>query len=194
MLPAVPSTTVPPGCRRPSRSAIPTRYNAARSFTEPPGFMNSALPSTCKNITCVNQPVRTVQMSEQPAFRKVTEQASGAGDVCSRTADVSKSAQSGRSRHHAIVKNRTSQPVSCDSFRSRINGVLPTIDRKSGRMSFSKTFTRGVVEEPALAVASRRRICPARRLLASIGTTRDVEDVHAILFDDERKYNLTLFR
>src|SRR6202162_5606942 len=44
VLPAVPSTTVPPVLRTPRFSASKTIHFAARSFTEPPGFMNSALP------------------------------------------------------------------------------------------------------------------------------------------------------
>src|SRR5690606_35460282 len=44
VLPAVPSTMVAPGFSRPRRSASRTVPSAARSFTEPPGFMNSALP------------------------------------------------------------------------------------------------------------------------------------------------------
>src|SRR5262245_54216566 len=44
VLPAVPSTMSPPGSRTPRRSASSTMNFAARSFTEPPGFANSALP------------------------------------------------------------------------------------------------------------------------------------------------------
>lgn len=43
VLPAVPSTTVPPGLMRPFSSASLTRYSAARSLIDPPGDMNSAL-------------------------------------------------------------------------------------------------------------------------------------------------------
>ncbi len=50
VLPAVPSTTVPPGLSAPRRSASSTMPRAARSLTEPPGFMNSALPK-------ISQPV-----------------------------------------------------------------------------------------------------------------------------------------
>ena len=44
VLPAVPSTFTPPGLSCPCRSASSTIAFAARSFTDPPGFMNSALP------------------------------------------------------------------------------------------------------------------------------------------------------
>src|SRR3990172_1563554 len=44
VLPAVPSTMSPPLRSTPRRSASRTIARAARSFTEPPGFMNSALP------------------------------------------------------------------------------------------------------------------------------------------------------
>jgi hypothetical protein len=44
VLPAVPSTTVPPGFNVPRCSASVMIASPARSFTEPPGFMNSALP------------------------------------------------------------------------------------------------------------------------------------------------------
>src|SRR5262249_36829352 len=44
VLPAVPSTINPPRSSTPRRSASSTMYFAARSFTEPPGFKNSALP------------------------------------------------------------------------------------------------------------------------------------------------------
>jgi hypothetical protein len=51
VLPAVPSITVPPGCRRPRRSAFSTTKRAARSLTEPPGFWNSALPRTLQPVS-----------------------------------------------------------------------------------------------------------------------------------------------
>jgi hypothetical protein len=54
VLPAVPSTTVPPGKSRPLRSASSMMARAARSFTEPPGFMNSALPR-------ISQPVSSLK-------------------------------------------------------------------------------------------------------------------------------------
>ena len=44
VLPAVPSTTVPPGFNAPEVRAARTMDRAARSLIEPPGFMNSALP------------------------------------------------------------------------------------------------------------------------------------------------------
>src|SRR5215472_3821865 len=44
VLPAVPSTIRPPGRSRPARSWSRTIHSAARSFTDCPGFMNSALP------------------------------------------------------------------------------------------------------------------------------------------------------
>src|SRR6056297_106156 len=44
VFPAVPSTMTPPGRRSPRVSASRTMPSAARSLTEPPGFMNSALP------------------------------------------------------------------------------------------------------------------------------------------------------
>ena len=43
VLPAVPSTTVPPGLSTPRRSASRMMASAARSLIDPPGFMNSAL-------------------------------------------------------------------------------------------------------------------------------------------------------
>ena len=44
VLPAVPSTMTPPGRSVPRAIASRTIARAARSLTEPPGFMNSALP------------------------------------------------------------------------------------------------------------------------------------------------------
>src|ERR1700735_3438770 len=44
VLPAVPSTTIPPGRKAPRATASLIIASAARSLTEPPGFMNSALP------------------------------------------------------------------------------------------------------------------------------------------------------
>src|SRR3990172_1708104 len=44
VLPAVPSTTRPPGSIAPRASASRMMYLAARSLTDPPGFRNSALP------------------------------------------------------------------------------------------------------------------------------------------------------
>ncbi len=44
VLPAVPSTMVPPGRISPFASASRTMDSAARSFTDRPGLRNSALP------------------------------------------------------------------------------------------------------------------------------------------------------
>ncbi len=44
VLPAVPSTMVPPGRSAPRATASLMMYSAARSLTDWPGFMNSALP------------------------------------------------------------------------------------------------------------------------------------------------------
>src|SRR5690606_33607554 len=56
----VPSTTVPPGWSCPLASAASMMASAARSFTEPPGFMNSALPR-------ISQPVRSLRR-----FRRIS--------------------------------------------------------------------------------------------------------------------------
>ncbi len=50
VLPAVPSTMVPPGFSRPDASASRMIASAARSLTEPPGFMNSALPRMAQPV------------------------------------------------------------------------------------------------------------------------------------------------
>ena len=50
VLPAVPSTTVPPGRNVPRRSAQATKYSAARSFTLPPPFIHSAFPNTVQPV------------------------------------------------------------------------------------------------------------------------------------------------
>ena len=44
VLPLVPSTTVPPGPSNPRDSAASMMATPIRSFTDPPGFMNSAFP------------------------------------------------------------------------------------------------------------------------------------------------------
>src|SRR5690349_18373651 len=51
VLPAVPSTTVPPGFNAPRFSASRTIQSAARSFTEPPGLRNSALPRISQPVS-----------------------------------------------------------------------------------------------------------------------------------------------
>ena len=51
VFPAVPSTITPPGFSRPRASASRTIPSAARSFTEPPGFMNSALPRISQPVS-----------------------------------------------------------------------------------------------------------------------------------------------
>ena len=55
VLPAVPSTTVPPGVKAPLFSCSRTIHRAARSLTEPPGLRNSALPK-------ISQPVASLSM------------------------------------------------------------------------------------------------------------------------------------
>ena len=51
MLPAVPSTTVPPGRSAPRFTASWMMKSAARSFTDWPGFMNSALPRMVQPVS-----------------------------------------------------------------------------------------------------------------------------------------------
>jgi hypothetical protein len=50
VLPAVPSTIVPPGFSRPRRSASRMMWSAARSFTDWPGLRNSALPQMSQPV------------------------------------------------------------------------------------------------------------------------------------------------
>src|SRR5215470_6898991 len=50
VLPAVDSTTSPPGLRSPRFSASRIIHLPARSFTDWPGFMNSALPSIVQPV------------------------------------------------------------------------------------------------------------------------------------------------
>src|SRR5665213_1426731 len=51
VLPAVPSTMVPPGLSAPDFSAALMIRSAARSFTDWPGFMNSALPRMAQPVS-----------------------------------------------------------------------------------------------------------------------------------------------
>src|ERR1035437_6050986 len=50
VLPAVPSTIIPPGRKFPRAIASFTMASPARSFTDPPGFMNSALPKSSQPV------------------------------------------------------------------------------------------------------------------------------------------------
>jgi len=50
VFPAVPSTTVPPGSMSLRARPSSRRYFAARSLTEPPGFMNSHFPNTSQPV------------------------------------------------------------------------------------------------------------------------------------------------
>src|SRR5215831_6223863 len=58
VLPAVPSTTVPPAFSVPRFSASRMIQSAARSFTDPPGLRNSALPR-------ISQPVSRLTLSSR---------------------------------------------------------------------------------------------------------------------------------
>src|SRR6185295_3061436 len=51
VLPAVPSTIVPPGSSSPRFSASRMMYRAARSLTDPPGLRNSALPRISQPVS-----------------------------------------------------------------------------------------------------------------------------------------------
>jgi hypothetical protein len=51
VLPAVPSTITPPGRSSPRSSASRMMNSAARSFTDWPGFMNSALPRISQPVS-----------------------------------------------------------------------------------------------------------------------------------------------
>src|SRR5579859_135325 len=57
VLPAVPSTIVPPGLSNPRSSASWTMKSAARSLTDPPGFMNSHLARISQPVSALG-PVR----------------------------------------------------------------------------------------------------------------------------------------
>ena len=60
VLPAVPSTMTPPGLSSPFSSASRMMNSPARSLTDWPGFMNSALPR-------ISQPV-----SSEARFRRIS--------------------------------------------------------------------------------------------------------------------------
>ena len=47
VLPAVASTIVPPGCKRPVRSASSSMERPILSFTLPPGLYSSSLAKSC---------------------------------------------------------------------------------------------------------------------------------------------------
>jgi hypothetical protein len=51
VLPAVPSTITPPGFSVPRAIGVATMKSAARSFTDWPGFMNSALPRISQPVS-----------------------------------------------------------------------------------------------------------------------------------------------
>ena len=51
VLPAVPSTITPPGSSTPLASASRMMNRPARSFTDWPGFMNSALPRISQPVS-----------------------------------------------------------------------------------------------------------------------------------------------
>ena len=51
VLPAVPSTMVPPGFKAPDFSAARMMKSAARSLTDWPGFINSALPKIVQPVS-----------------------------------------------------------------------------------------------------------------------------------------------
>ena len=60
MLPEVGSTIVPPGRRRPSRSAASIIASPMRSLFEPPGFMNSSFASSVAPVSEPNDASRTI--------------------------------------------------------------------------------------------------------------------------------------
>jgi len=59
VLPAVPSTMVPPGASLPSASARRMMPLAARSLILPPGFMNSAFPRISQPVSRESEPMRS---------------------------------------------------------------------------------------------------------------------------------------
>ena len=54
VLPLVGSTIVPPGCRRPSRSAARIISSAGRSFAEPPGFVVSIFMTSTDGMSWIS--------------------------------------------------------------------------------------------------------------------------------------------
>ena len=60
MFPDVGSTIVPPGRRRPSRSAASIIASPIRSLFEPPGFMNSSFASSVAPVSAPNETRRTI--------------------------------------------------------------------------------------------------------------------------------------
>src|SRR5580704_16926099 len=64
VLPAVPSTMTPPGRNAPRATASLIIAIAARSFTDPPGFMNSALPRIVQPVA--SEAARSVMSGVRP--------------------------------------------------------------------------------------------------------------------------------
>src|SRR4051812_38794483 len=105
VLPAVDSTTSPPGRRSPRFSASRIIWRPARSFTDWPGFMNSALP-------------RIVQPVASEACRSLI---SGVWPIASTTSSQMRMLSSSVSRprlgHDAQVRLRSLPAARVDALR-----------------------------------------------------------------------------
>jgi hypothetical protein len=72
VLPDVDSTTVPPGCSFPARSARSIMYGPMRSFSDPPGFLFSSFASTLQAMPSVTRCRRTIGVSAAIRFAVCT--------------------------------------------------------------------------------------------------------------------------
>src|SRR5881394_2273637 len=100
VLPAVPSTTVPPGFSVPRLSASRMMNSAARSFTEPPGLRNSALPRISQPVSSESLRNRTsgvlptvpakpsVMLIEDLSFERPTIHGVGAREIAGAHEDL----------------------------------------------------------------------------------------------------------
>src|SRR5690606_19542864 len=105
VLPAVPAPVSPPRSITLRRSASSTMYFAARSFTDPPGFRNSALPrivqpvssDALRSLISGVLPTASTKSSRMPAVaeRRRSESLMHAPFVAPNVADRSRPAAAG---------------------------------------------------------------------------------------------------
>ena len=193
VLPAVPSTMTPPGCSIPRAIASRTIARAARSLTEPPGFMNSALPrivqpvaaDAARNLMSGVFPMDSMTVGLKDMLTSLRRagtlgEAAGANKPARgrRIGEASHRPRCGRFSRFMLPAARDSRRKGKRNWdrRSFANGTrrpcLPPKTKPASMSVASAVVARGVCLRP-IGCATRRCVCIVlRSLLSPIVSTR----------------------
>src|SRR3984885_2549351 len=155
VLPAVPSTTIPPGRKAPRATASLIIASAARSLTEPPGFMNSALPRIVHPVA--SEAARSLMRGVRP-IAATTSRTGFIAVLC---------IESGKGRRRRVLRQASALAMKRRNPGERAFSVFLRVEN---------ILDAGVADQPLVVRRARRRpalLWPSRPLRTRPGADRD---------------------